>query len=346
MPSWSPMRTRCSSHELALAASLFEARRRHAEHFGAVLRAANQMFLSPGSGAVDGLGLYDAERLNVDRAWRWLGEHANDPLIAPLCGEFPNQGSYILSLRLPAATWRSWLSIALTAARAAGAGRLEASHLGNLGVAARRLGDVDEAIARFEEQRRLASELELVQLEATAEGNLGLCYADKDELTRAITCQEASLRLSKSVGHRRGEANALGNLGNAHADLGDQGAARSRYEAQLVIVRDLGDNQGEANVLGNLGLLAFDAGDASGAMQYFDLQLGLCRRIGDRVGEGNALFSYGKAHKLGGRIDLAVELAQAGLSILEETGHHFALEARQFLDELGPAPPRAPSAEP
>jgi tetratricopeptide (TPR) repeat protein len=313
--------------------SLFEACRRHAEHFGAVLRTANTRYLGADV-PLDGLALFDRERANIEAAWRWVSENAEDPRATELCAEFPNFGPYILSMRLPARIWQAWINSALPASRRCGAKRTHASHLGNLGVTHRRLGNLDQAIAAFEAQVALARELQLRQLEATAEGNIGLCHADRSEFRKAIEHQDINLGISREIGFRRGEAIALGNLGNAYADLGESERASRSYADQLAIVRIIGDRQGEANALGNLGLVAIDLRDHTRAIDYFGRQLALCREIGDRIGEGNALFSFGKAYDLAGDAARAAECTEQGIAILDESSHPFAKEAREFLSKL------------
>jgi tetratricopeptide (TPR) repeat protein len=316
--------------------SLFEACHRHALHFATVLRTANTSYLASEDGPLDGLALFDRERRNIEAAWRWLSAHAADPRATSLCAEFPNFGPYILSMRLPARVWQSWITSAIPAARQSEAKKTEASHLGNLGVTHRRLGDIDAAIAAFDAQTVIARELGLRQLEATAAGNIGLCHADRHDFRQAIAHQEINLRISREIEFRRGEAIALGNLGNAYADLGELERASEFYHQQLLIVRIIGDRQGEANALGNLGLVAIDLGDHVRAVEFFDQQLAICRKIGDRIGEGNALFSFGKAYHLAGDLARSVECTELGIAILDETRHPFAEEARAFLLKIAP----------
>ena len=73
--------------------SLFEACRRHAEHFGAMLLTANTRYLGADDGPLEGLALFDRERRNIEAAWRWVSENAEDPRATELCAEFPNLGS-------------------------------------------------------------------------------------------------------------------------------------------------------------------------------------------------------------------------------------------------------------
>lgn len=315
---------------------LFEACRRHAEHFGGVLRTANARYLEVAAAPLDGLALFDRERGNIEAAWRWVSENSEDSRATELCAEFPNFGPYILSMRLPARMWQAWINAALSAAKRCGAKRIQASHLGNLGVTHRRLGNLDQAIAALEAQIALARELQLPQLEATAEGNIGLCHADRSDFRKAIEHQEINLRISQEIGYRRGEAIALGNLGNAYADLGESEGASRSYADQLAIVRLIGDRQGESNALGNLGLVAIDLHDHVSAIDYFGQQLALSREVGDRIGEGNALFSFGKAYNLAGNVARAIECTEQGIAILDESSHPFADQAREFLSKLAP----------
>ena len=76
------------------------ARRRHAEHFKAVLAAAGHLYLEGGEAVLRGLALFDLEWENIQGGQAWAADHAEkDDAAAQLCSDYPDAGAYVLSLR-------------------------------------------------------------------------------------------------------------------------------------------------------------------------------------------------------------------------------------------------------
>ena len=177
-------------------AALDDARARHAGHYGEVLARANELYLSGGAGVLQGLALFDAERVNIEAGHRWaVGSAGSRDDAAALVARYSDAGAYVLNLRLTPRQRIEWLDAALAACR--------------------RLGD-----------RRG---------EGIALGNLGIAWAELGEARKAIGFYEQQLAIAREIGDRRGEGNALGNLGIAWADLGEAKKAIGFYEQQLAI---------------------------------------------------------------------------------------------------------------
>ena len=225
-------RTRLGDEEREAAA------RRHAEHYRRVLALADDLFLKGGEDCVRGLGLFDAERANVEAGQAWAARRAEeDDAAARLTNDYPDAGAYVLSLRLHPRVWIEWLQSALAAARRLDHREAEGVHLGNLGIA----------------------------------------YADLGETRKAIECHKQYLEIAREIGDRRGEGAALGNVGLAYADLGETRKAIEYHKQYLEIAREIGDRRGEGNALGNLGLAYADLGETQKAVEYYERQLEIAR---------------------------------------------------------------------
>ena len=127
--------------EAAEQQRLKEASARHAEHYMAVLAAANALYLKGGEGVLQGLALFDLERANIEAGQAWAAGRADrDDAAARLCSSYPNAGAYVLDLRQHPRDRIRWLEAALAAARRLKDRRAEGVHLGNLGRAYGGLG--------------------------------------------------------------------------------------------------------------------------------------------------------------------------------------------------------------
>jgi hypothetical protein len=61
-----------ASRRRAEPAALGEARARHAGHYGEVLARADELYRSGVAGVLQGLALFDAERVNIEAGHHWV----------------------------------------------------------------------------------------------------------------------------------------------------------------------------------------------------------------------------------------------------------------------------------
>ena len=81
--------------------SLREAHLRHAQHYEARLRSADNLYRQDAAAMQRGLALFDLERPNIQAGQAWAAAHGEiDPLAAELCSAYALEGSQCLSLRL------------------------------------------------------------------------------------------------------------------------------------------------------------------------------------------------------------------------------------------------------
>jgi tetratricopeptide (TPR) repeat protein len=304
-----------------MPARLAAARRRHAEHYHAVVAATEELYLKGGTQAVSGLALFDRERRNIEWGYAWAADRAmDDPVASRLCVSYPNVGAHVLRLRRHPRQRIVWLETAVTAARQLADRRGEGDALSNLGRAYADLGESRRAIAYYERALAVARDIDDRRGEGNALSNLGLAYAELGEPRRAIEHHEQALTIARETGDRRREGNALGNLGRAYADLGKVHRAVEHQEKALAIAREIGNPRGEAIALSHLGIAYRELGETRRAIDHLEQALAITREIGDGRLEGSALGNLGIAYHNLGDSGRAIELYNQYLAIAREIG--------------------------
>jgi tetratricopeptide (TPR) repeat protein len=192
--------------------------------------------------------------------------------------------------------------------------------LGNLGLAYRNLGQVEEAIKYYEYGLAISRDLGDRYNEGNHLGNLGTAYSDLGQVEEAIKYYEDALVISKEIGDRRGEGSDLGNLGNAYHHSGKIERAIECYNDAMLISKEIGDRRGEGSDLGNLGLAYSDLGQVERAIECYNDAMLISKEIGDRRGEGNHLGNLGNAYHYHGKIERAIECYKDALLISKEIG--------------------------
>jgi tetratricopeptide (TPR) repeat protein len=309
------------------------AARRHATHYGAILSAADEMYLKGGDSIMRGLALFDLEWGNVQAGQAWAAaQSSKDQEAAKLSSGLPDWGAYSLSLRRHPREQIRWREAALAAARQLGDRAAEGRHIGNLGLALAALGDYRGANECYELHLAIAHDIGDRRSEGNALGNLGIAFRNLGDYRRAIEYLERSLTIDREIGDRRGEGQDLGSLGSAYDALGDARRAIEYHESALAIARDIGDRRGEGDSLGNLGNALYSIGDLSRSTEYYEKALAIDREIGDKRGEGTDLWNMSLVlDKLGER-KRAMEYAEAALKIREEIEDPNAAKVREQLD--------------
>ncbi len=249
---------------------------------------------------------------------------------------------------------------AATRAEVAGSRSILARARFEQGAAQRKLGDSTGAAGRFEEARRLASELgdrafvasvaqSLANLEqsrgdfASAErlfeearatfeaiGNrrraarvqvsLGLVASERGELQWAEQLYESAGKTLAELGDRRGAAAAAANLGTMHYLQWDLSGAEAQHLEALATFRQLEDRSRELVALANLGQIRRERGDFAGSDRLWRQALELARATGDKAGEGDALLGLGENRAMQGDGVAAQRDLAAALALFDSGG--------------------------
>ncbi|MDD1475008.1 tetratricopeptide repeat protein, partial [Dolichospermum sp. ST_sed4] len=122
-----------------------------------------------------------------------------------------------------------------------------------LGLLLDRIGELDQAIAAYQQVLELGKKHQDQEKIAWAYGNLGNIYKTRGELEQAIKFHHKSLEINQNLGRKEGMANNYGNLGIIYQTRGELEKAVEFYNKSLEINQNLGRKEGMAANYNNLG---------------------------------------------------------------------------------------------
>ncbi|MDZ8186019.1 MAG: tetratricopeptide repeat protein [Nostoc sp. ChiSLP02] len=181
-------------------------------------------------------------------------------------------------------------------------------------------GEVDEAIALYDQSLELWERIGDVQGKAATLHNLGYIYANKGEVDQAIALYNQSLEIEECIGNVQGKATTLHNLGYIYTDKGEVDQAIALYNQSLEIKERIGDVQGKAATLNDLGYIYADKGEVDKAIALYNQSLEISQRIGDVQTKAATLHCLGYMYANKGEVDKAIRLYNQSLEISQRIG--------------------------
>jgi tetratricopeptide (TPR) repeat protein len=310
----------CAANQLRLEPELVQiTHHRHAAHYLNVLDAADNLYLQGGDKIINGLKWYDLEVKNIQAGQTWAAAQTDEFRPAQqLVMQFPDAGTLILSLRQHPNTRISWLTTALQAAQAQNNLTYQGSHLGNLGIAHRRLGETHKAIEYYQQALEISREIGDRVGEGNRLGNLGIAYRRLGEAHKAIEFYKQALEIIREVGDRRLEGYHLGNLGVAFYDLAEIHKAVEYFQQALKISREVDDRRWEGIHLGNLGDAYRQLGEYESAKEHLSQALKIAQEIGAKRAEAWARCDFGNTCRESGEVETADEYLTKALGLFQE----------------------------
>ena len=267
---------------------------RHAQHYEAVLRVADELYLQGDDSIFAGLGLFDRERVNIEAGFGWAQAHLDrDEIAAGLCIKYPDAGVYVLNLRLHPRECVTWLEAQVAAAKHLGYRKAEGAALGNLGIRYVDLGDPKKAIKYYKKALVVSREFGDRHWEGVIRSNLANACADLGDPKKAIEYHEEALGISREIGNWRGEGSVLGNLGNCYVILRKPKKAIEYFEEALVIDHEISNREWEYAAQNGLGNAYANLGQLEKAIEYYEKTLVIVREIGDRQGRRKQVGTWG-----------------------------------------------------
>ncbi|MEH2211812.1 CHAT domain-containing protein, partial [Nostoc sp.] len=115
------------------------------------------------------------------------------------------------------------------------------------------VGEVDKALEHYQQALNLCP-LEDKQEQASISHYLGMLKADTGEIEEAIALYQQSLAINEQIGNVQGKAATLYCLGKIKADIGEIEEAIALYQQSLTITEQIGDVQTKAATLHNMGI--------------------------------------------------------------------------------------------
>jgi tetratricopeptide (TPR) repeat protein/3',5'-cyclic AMP phosphodiesterase CpdA len=307
---------------------LIDAQQKHSKHYLKVLSEAEELYQKGEKNLLAGLGLFDQEWANIKVGQSWTKRMVYIPRkmknsdiksFIQMANSYPNQGVYLLDLRLHPRVMIDWRETGLMASKIMGDRKAEGAHLRNLGLAHSNLGEIRKAIECHEQALAIDREIGARGGEGADLGNLGMAYAYLGETRKAIEYFEQALTIDREIGNRRSEGIQLGNLGSVYSGLGEPRKAIEYYKQALTINREIGDRHREGIQLGNLGSAYSELGETRKAIGYYEQALEISCEIVDKRNEGIQLGNLGSAYFDLGENGKAIEYQELALKTAQDT---------------------------
>ncbi|ARV60108.1 NB-ARC domain-containing protein [Nostocales cyanobacterium HT-58-2] len=181
------------------------------------------------------------------------------------------------------------------------------------------LGRVEDAIAHYQQALDLCPEAELNEKAVTLNNMAGV-IAQQGDIETAIALWQQSLEIKERIGDVGGKAVTLGNMAGVIAQQGDIETAIALWQQSLELYEPIGDVGGKATTLNNMALVIAQQGDIERAIALWQQDLEIKERIGDVGGKAVTLNNMAGVIARQGDIETAIALWQQSLEISEQIG--------------------------
>ncbi|GMV21047.1 MAG: hypothetical protein AMXMBFR57_09960 [Acidimicrobiia bacterium] len=209
--------------------------------------------------------------------------------------------------------------------------------LNNLGITARRLGQLDAALTYAREAVAVAGKLPDSDREAAAYTTLGQVHAARREMTPAMAAFSRALELRTDDGSdgTRGLITTLTNVGNFYNELGDLVRAEQYYQRAIALAEKLGEGRARAEAVPALNLANVFV--AQGRLQDARPLLNRLRTLAESTRSAalytSVLHNLANLDRDEGKLESALEMHKEVLAIRESGGPSVAMV--ETLTELG-----------
>ena len=273
---------------------------------------------------------FDAEWPNLVAAVRAANAAGLHEMAWPLARL---QFNYLM-VRCP---WEDWIRVysdGAESARAVGDPVGKVLMSAGLGVACARSGQLDEALAHYEESYRVAVQTGDSERLAMTQVNLSSVLFRLRRYEEAKVHSKDALKVYRSLGDRYFVAGALNNLAMVEQVNGELEAALSHLREAEDLYREADDLETLAMVLNNCGEVSIELGRVEDGERFHHEALDVARQCGSAVRQASANLGLGDAARLRGDLPVACTRWETALSIFEVEGSPKVREVRQRLDEV------------
>jgi DNA-binding SARP family transcriptional activator/tetratricopeptide (TPR) repeat protein len=220
----------------------------------------------------------------------------------------------------------------LDSARALGDKRAMGWLMASLGAALQQTGDMDAAVACYEESLAIRKEVGRPLAVGAALNDLATLYHGQGREREALELLEQTEQILREHDASFQLSVVLGNQGEALAHLGSHEAALARYAEALKLSRAAGSRMSEAVQLSGTGEVLRRMGRLAESLDCHRQAIGILRGVGSVTRElATALNMHGKALADSGRTQQARREWREALIIAEELGDTLADQLREAL---------------
>ncbi|MGW1680910.1 tetratricopeptide repeat protein [Saccharopolyspora sp. NPDC002376] len=248
------------------------------------------------------------------------------------------QFNYLMA-RVP--SWEDWIRVytdGLDSARAADDPTGEVLMSAGLGVAHSRSGQLDEALAHYDESYRVAVANDDASRRAMTQINMAsVLFRLKRYDEAKVHCQDA-LRVYRSLGDSYFEAGALNNLAMVEQVDGELEEALMHLREAEALYRAADDLDTLAMVLNNCGEVCIELGRFDDGERCHHDALDVALKCGSVVRQAAAYLGLGDAAGSRGDQDTARTHWETALAIFESEGSPRATEIRRRLELIATQP--------
>ncbi|WP_242054606.1 lipopolysaccharide assembly protein LapB [Nostoc sp. FACHB-190] len=195
-------------------------------------------------------------------------------------------------------------------------------------------GDVDQAIALYNQVLEIDESIGNVQGKAATLHQLAGIYANKGDVDQAIALYNQSLEITERIGNVQGKAATLHQLAILYANKGEVDQAIALYNQSLEIEESIGNVQGKAATLHQLAGIYANKGDVDQAIALYNQSLEIQERIGNVQGKAMTLWWLGDLAEQQGEYTKAISYLQPALEILQRLKSPDAEGVRASLDRV------------
>jgi len=205
-------------------------------------------------------------------------------------------------------------------AQAVGAGLLTARARRLQGMASYNLGELQKALALFDDAKRIYAAAGDRGGAAWAVNNSANIVFDQGDLAGARKMYEEALKIWQEIGDMHGMVSAQNNIAGVFLAQGDLTAAKTMYQKTLATARETNDKTWMEVALSNLGVVHFTQGDLVAAKQIYSQALADSREIGDEAGVAALLIDIAATLDLQGDLAGATTTYEEALGVCRKIG--------------------------
>ncbi len=195
-------------------------------------------------------------------------------------------------------------------------------------------GEIDQAIALYQQSLELKEKIGDVQGKAATLHQLATIYANQGEIGQAIALYHQSLEIKEKIGDVQGKAATLHQLAGLYVNQGEIDQAIALYQQSIKITEKIGDVQGKAATLHQLAILYANQGEIDQAIALFQQSLEIKEKIGDVRGKAMTLWWLGHIANGQGNPEQALIYLQESFEILQRLRSPYAAQVQEMIAQI------------
>jgi len=187
-------------------------------------------------------------------------------------------------------------------------------------------GDLDHALACFQDVFELATRSGDMELSASVLHNMGSVAWTRGRLQDADDLLRKALALQQRTQNIHGEAETLNSLGLVQEGVGRWEEAIETYKLALHRMEQTGDFYGQSQVLVNLGNIYSLRNEFDRAISCLEPANEIAKELGNPRLQGQVLTALGDAYRIGGELEQAMEALLQAVDIKTKSGEARSLK--------------------